>query len=59
MLLGYDSCAAVNGAISAIHDGAVLPVHIPSLVEAIGPAVGLAEENLAICWKTQFERTCG
>jgi carbonic anhydrase len=45
MLLGHDSCAAVNGAISAIHDGAVLPVHIPSLVEAIGPAVGLAEEK--------------
>jgi len=42
MVLGHDSCGAISGAISTIRDGAVLPGHLPSLIEAIAPAVGMA-----------------
>jgi carbonic anhydrase len=39
MVLGHESCGAVDATISSIRDGTTLPGHLPSLVEAIGPAV--------------------
>jgi carbonic anhydrase len=39
MVLGHQSCGAVDAAIKSIRDGTTLPGHLPSLVEAIGPAV--------------------
>jgi carbonic anhydrase len=43
MVLGHQGCGAVGGAIATINDGSVLPGHMPHLVEAISPAVGLAK----------------
>jgi carbonic anhydrase len=39
MVLGHRSCGAVDAAIKSIRDGTTLPGHLPSLVEAIAPAV--------------------
>jgi carbonic anhydrase len=39
MVLGHQSCGAVDAVIKTIRDGAVLPGHLPLLVNAIGPAV--------------------
>ena len=39
MVLGHESCGAVDATITSIRDGTTLPGHLPSLVEAIGPAV--------------------
>jgi carbonic anhydrase len=42
VVLGHSSCGAVDAAIRSIEDGTVLPGHMPSLVEAIRPAVEAA-----------------
>jgi carbonic anhydrase len=39
MVLGHESCGAVEAVIRTVRDGAVLPGHLPLLVNAIGPAV--------------------
>jgi carbonic anhydrase len=39
MVLGHKSCGAVDAAIKSIRDGTTLPGHLPSLVEALAPAV--------------------
>src|SRR6202048_746856 len=39
MVLGHRSCGAVDAAIKSIGEGTTLPGHLPSLVEAISPAV--------------------
>lgn len=39
IVLGHESCGAVDAAIKSIKDGTTLPGHLPSLVDAIGPAV--------------------
>jgi carbonic anhydrase len=39
MVLGHGSCGAVDAAIKSIKDNTTLPGHLPSLVEAIAPAV--------------------
>jgi len=39
MVLGHESCGAVDAAIKSIRDGTTLPGHLPALVEAISPAV--------------------
>jgi carbonic anhydrase len=39
MVLGHRSCGAVDAAIKSIRDGTTLPGHLPSLVEAIAPAI--------------------
>src|SRR6202795_1755102 len=39
MVLGHRSCGAVAAAIKSIRDGTTLPGHLPSLVEAIAPAI--------------------
>jgi len=42
MVLGHQSCGAVSATLSTVKEGVVLPGHLPSLVESISPAVGLA-----------------
>ena len=39
MVLGHQSCGAVDAAIKSIKDGQTLPGHLPSLVAALSPAV--------------------
>jgi carbonic anhydrase len=39
MVLGHESCGAVDAAIKSIKDGTTLPGHLPSLIDAIAPAV--------------------
>src|SRR5215471_21716352 len=39
MVLGHESCGAVDATIKSIRDGTTLPGHLPALVEAIAPAV--------------------
>ncbi len=39
MVLGHESSGAVDATIKSIRDGTTLPGHLPSLVEAISPAV--------------------
>jgi carbonic anhydrase len=39
MVLGHESCGAVDAAIKSIRDGVTLPGHLPALVDAIAPAV--------------------
>jgi carbonic anhydrase len=42
VVLGHDKCGAVSSTIGAVKDGAVLPGHLPELVNHIGPAVKTA-----------------
>jgi carbonic anhydrase len=39
MVLGHQACGAVDAAINSIKDGTTLPGHLPSLVNAIAPAI--------------------
>jgi carbonic anhydrase len=39
MVLGHDSCGAVDATIKSLKDNTTLPGHLPSLVSAIAPAV--------------------
>lgn len=39
LVLGHDSCGAVDAAIKSLADNATLPGHMPSLVAGIAPAV--------------------
>jgi carbonic anhydrase len=39
MVLGHDSCGAVDATIKSVKDGTTLPGHLPALVAAIRPAV--------------------
>jgi carbonic anhydrase len=39
LVLGHDSCGAVDATIKSLKDGTTLPGHLPSLVAAIEPAV--------------------
>jgi carbonic anhydrase len=39
MVLGHDSCGAVDATAKSIKDGTTLPGHLPALVAAISPAV--------------------
>ena len=43
MVLGHDSCGAVDAAIKSLKDNTTLPGHLPSLVTAIAPAVKATE----------------
>jgi carbonic anhydrase len=42
LVLGHDSCGAVDAAIKSLKDGTTLPGHLPSLVEGVAPAVKAA-----------------
>ena len=39
LVLGHDACGAVSATIKSLKDNTTLPGHLPSLVEAIAPAV--------------------
>nr|WP_244626775.1 carbonic anhydrase [Bradyrhizobium ivorense] len=39
MVLGHESCGAVDATIKSLKDGTTLPGHLPSLVSALAPAV--------------------
>jgi carbonic anhydrase len=39
MVLGHDSCGAIDATIKSLKDGTTLPGHLPSLVTALAPAV--------------------
>jgi carbonic anhydrase len=39
MVLGHDACGAVDATIKSLKDDKTLPGHLPSLVEALAPAV--------------------
>ena len=39
MVLGHESCGAIDAAIKSIKDNTTLPGHLPSLVTALSPAV--------------------
>ena len=43
MVLSHSNCGAVNATIKAMKDGTTLPGHLPSLVNAIRPAVVAAQ----------------
>jgi carbonic anhydrase len=45
MVLGHSDCGAVNATIKTVKDGGRLPGHLPSLVDAIRPAVTAAQEK--------------
>ncbi len=45
LVLGHDKCGAVDAAVKAVKEGAEFPGHIPSLVEAIRPAVEAAQDQ--------------
>jgi carbonic anhydrase len=47
MVLGHSDCGAVNSTIKAMSDGTTLPGHLPSLINAIRPAVEAAQANKA------------
>ena len=44
MVLGHTGCGAVDAAIKVLKTGAVLPGHLPELIDAIKPAVLTAEQ---------------
>jgi carbonic anhydrase len=39
LVLGHDSCGAIDATIKSLKDGTTLPGHLPSLVTALAPAV--------------------
>lgn len=45
MVLGHSACGAVDAAIKVVEDNAVLPGHLPELVNAIKPAVNMAKRQ--------------
>jgi carbonic anhydrase len=45
MVLGHAACGAVDAAIKSIQDNTALPGHLPSLVEAITPAIKAVQDR--------------
>ena len=45
MVMGHSGCGAVDAAIKVLKDKAVLPGHLPELIQAIKPAVLVAEKT--------------
>src|SRR5271170_359266 len=45
VVLGHDSCGAVDATIKSLKDGTTLPGHLPSLVAAIKPAVDAVKDK--------------
>jgi len=43
LVLGHEACGAVDATIKSVKDGTTLPGHLPSLVEAIQPAVAAVQ----------------
>ncbi len=45
LVLGHESCGAVDATIKSIKDGTTLPGHLPALVHALTPAVQAAQKE--------------
>jgi carbonic anhydrase len=45
MVLGHDSCGAIDATIKSLKDGTTLPGHLPSLVTALAPAVNAVSQQ--------------
>lgn len=45
LVLGHDSCGAVDATIKSLKDNTTLPGHLPSLVNALAPAVKAAKDQ--------------
>ena len=45
LVLGHDSCGAVDATIKSLKDNTVLPGHLPSLVAALAPAVKAVSQH--------------
>jgi len=45
LVLGHSKCGAVDVAVKAVKDGKAFSGHIPSLIEAIRPAVKIAQDQ--------------
>jgi carbonic anhydrase len=45
LVLGHDSCGAVDATIKSLKDNTTLPGHLPSLVNALAPAVKAARDQ--------------
>src|SRR5450755_2220570 len=45
LVLGHDSCGAVDATIKSLKDNTVLPGHLPSLVTALAPAVKAVSQH--------------
>jgi carbonic anhydrase len=45
LVLGHDSCGAVDATIKSLKDGTTLPGHLPSLVAGIAPAVKAVSQD--------------
>jgi carbonic anhydrase len=43
MVLGHESCSAIDATIKSINDGTTLPGHLPTLVTALLPAVNAVQ----------------
>jgi carbonic anhydrase len=43
MVLGHESCGAIDAAIKSIRDGTILPGHLPTLVTALAPAINAVQ----------------
>ena len=43
MVLGHDSCGAIDATIKSLKDNSTLPGHLPTLVSALAPAVKASE----------------
>ncbi|GAB0118499.1 carbonic anhydrase [Acidisoma sp. 7E03] len=47
MVLGHSGCGAISATIKVLKEHAMLPGHLPQLVDAIKPAIDLAEKRKA------------
>src|SRR5689334_24855864 len=45
LVLGHDSCGAVDATIKSLKDNTTLPGHLPSLVNALAPAVKAVKDK--------------
>jgi carbonic anhydrase len=45
MVLGHESCGALDATIKSIKDGTTLPGHLPALVTALAPAVNAVQDS--------------
>src|ERR1700681_895873 len=45
LVLGHESCGAVDATIKSLKDGTTLPGHLPSLVTALAPAVNAVSQQ--------------